>query len=37
MIYENILGQEFLMEITGDRLNELLNNSGLQDVCMAAA
>lgn len=37
MIYENILGQEFLMEITGDRLYELLNNSGLQDVCMAAA
>lgn len=37
MIYENILGQEFLMEITGDRLYELLNKAGLQDVCMAAA
>lgn len=37
MIYESILGQEFLMEITGDRLYELLNNAGLQDVCITAA
>lgn len=37
MIYENLLGQVFLMEITGGRSYELLNNLGLQDVCIRAA
>lgn len=37
MIYENLLGQVFLMEITGDISYELFNNVGLQDVCIGAA
>lgn len=37
MIYENLLGQLFLMEITGDRSCELLSKVGLQDACIRAA
>lgn len=37
MIYENLLGQVFLMEITGDRLCELFSKVGRRDACIRAA
>lgn len=37
MIYGNLLGQGFLMEITGDRSSELLGKVGLQGACIRAA
>jgi len=36
MIYDNLLGQVFLMEITGDRSYEFFNNVGLLNVCIGA-